>query len=153
MFASFSRNLAAAALVAAVSTHAASAGQSQMTSSSVWWSPTGDHADLVIRYSSLAKIPLTIRAYVLDAGGFDVSEALQTCGTGIKSGDSITSYQLAPGQYCWIRAYRGAQQDEMVGKALLSDVTNGTANARQFVRGSLEIRDASDNVLTHVEVY
>lgn len=152
----FVRAAMASAIVASLAGFtgsAAFAGQLQQTSSSVWWSAAGDHADLVVAYDSRATVPLTVKvAYVLDAGGYGVSQVSETCGTGVKTGDAITSYTLRPGQYCWIRAFRGSQQDEIVGKAILGDATASNTNIQQFVRSSLEVRDGSDNVLTHVEV-
>jgi hypothetical protein len=155
MFAHISHRLAlaAAAAIGLAAAQPAVAGSPQKTWAALWWCPAGHHADLVLRYDPHATVPLVVNTiYVLDAGGYNLAQSLESCGTAIKSGDSVTSYQLQPGQYCFVRAFRGSQQDEIVGKVIVSDATKGNANIQQFVHPSLEIRDGSDNVLTHVEV-
>ncbi len=49
-----------------------------------------------------------------------------------------------------MRAYRSP--NEFNGRFVVGDATLGTANIVSFVRASIEVRDGSDDVLTHVEV-
>ncbi len=153
MFNTATRGLMMAALAAAavLCTQVADAAQVQQTSSATFWGQAGDHADLVLHYDGAAQVTLSVLVpLVIDAGGNGVSQQLMSCGTPVKTGDTVTSYSLSPGQYRFLRAYRSP--NEIVGKFIVRDNTPNASNIVSFARSSLEVRDVSENVLTHVEV-
>ncbi len=76
---------------------------------------------------------------------------IQSCGSPVKSGDTVVAYQLLPGQICWFRGMRSGAST--VGRATVQDGTANGANIATFVRASYETRDVNDNVLQHVELH
>ena len=154
MLLEYGRKLVVAALVSsglALGTTAAHAATAQEMSSLVFWGANGDHADLVLEYgpSGVGQLKVT-KFLVADANGAGVSQQLNSCGTPIKSGDTVTAHALNPGQYCFLRASRTPAS--VFGLSAVSDGTANAQNITKAVRVSLEIRDANENVLTHVEV-
>jgi hypothetical protein len=149
MFARFLKATAAAALALATVPFAAQAATVYVVQSSspVYWSANGARADLVMRYNQNATVPLTINsASFIDLGTGVVAAQVQHCGTQL----TPTSYQLAPGDFCWLDITRSTY--EIVGRLLMSDATGAATNINQFVRASLVITDQGSNVLTHVEL-
>jgi hypothetical protein len=152
MFTKSARAAAVAAIAAAALSMAAAAQAAPVyqISSPVFWSSTGAYADLVLRYDPRASATLTVNQfYAVDLFGQNVSTQLESCGAPVKTGDSVTAHALSPGQICWVRVYR--TNDAIVGRAALT-VSGGAATTNQFVRASVETRDANNNVLTHVEL-
>lgn len=146
------RSLMAKSLVAATvgfaGASAAHASPLVVQESSPAYSAAESYFDLVLHYSSEATVPLTIHNLLVeDVSGAGVSQVTQSCPGFNKT---YMTYTLAPGQYCWVRAYpTGAS---VAGKAELSDTTNNATNINKFVRVSLEVRDGSSNTLVHSEL-
>jgi hypothetical protein len=143
---------AAVAALAFAGTGAAQAAKVIQESSMIYSAPA-DHLDLVLHYSSEAKIPLTINGlFVEDVTGAGVSQQQEnSCGTPIKSGDTVVGYVMQPGGYCFVRAFPNG--DGLAGKAELNDSTANANNINKFVRTSIEARDVNNNTLVHVEVH
>lgn len=119
-------------------------------SSPVGWSAAGDHADLVVTYSASAPVPLLVYGIeIYDIGGANVSSQLSGCGQLLFGGPS-GSRQVMPGSTCLLQISR--TQYEIASRLVMWDSTGTPANITNFVRASLEVRDASDNVLTHVDL-
>lgn len=119
-------------------------------SSPVGWGAAGDHADLILSYSASAPVPLLLYGIETDdIGGANINSALYGCGQLLFGGPS-GSRQLMPGESCLLRAYRS--RSEIASRLVMWDSTGTTANINSFVRASLEVRDGSDNVLTHVDL-
>src|SRR5690349_21714667 len=78
---------------------AAQAATAQEMSSLAFWGANGDHADLVLEYgpAGVGQLKVT-KILVADANGAGVSQQLNSCGTPIKSGDTVVAHALNPGQ-------------------------------------------------------
>ncbi len=137
-----------AATVAMAGATAAHASPLVVQESSSAYSASESYFDLVLHYSSEATVPLTIQHLLVeDVSGANVSQVTESCPGFNKN---TLTYTLQPGQYCWVRAYpTGAG---VAGKAELSDSTRSAANINNFVRTSLEVRDANNNTLVHEEL-
>lgn len=158
MFSSFSRRLAlsAAALAASVGCASAAPAYVNQASSDVYWGSTGAGAVMILRYDNSASstLPVTVtNLQIADASGNNITTALYNCGTIVKSGDTFVGHQILPGQDCYLATPRGSNGTSIHGTATLVDSTGNTANVSAYIRTMLEIRDASGNVLTHVEVH
>ena len=146
------RNIIAKSLIAATfGLGAAGAAQaaSVVQESSPAFTVGIDHIDIVLHYSSDATVSLTVQNLLVeDITGTGVSQIVESCPGFNKSNNT---YALSPGKYCWVRAFPTGHS--LAGKAELSDGTANANNINKFVRTSLELRDAHDDTLVHVEVH
>ena len=143
--------VAAAPLLSGVSAHAATVS---LGTDPAFWGSAGQTADFQIFYDSKATGTLTITVpNVVDITGNNVAETyMNGCGTPIRQNDgAIVGYTMAPGTWCWIRAFRTA--DDVQGVVTVTDTSKTTLNINQHVRGSVEIDDGSGNVLTHAQLH
>ena len=68
----------------------ARAATAQAMSSPVFWGANGNHADLVLEYGLGGVGPLRVSKFlVADLNGGGVTQQLNSCGTPIKSGDTV----------------------------------------------------------------
>ena len=90
--------------------------------------------------------------YILDVAGAGTTQLIDQCSnaTPYKQGDTVVGYTVNPGGWCWYRV--PPTGDFIAAHAMLMDSTANNTNINEFVRGSLEVRDGNNNVLTHVEV-
>ncbi len=101
----------------------------------------------MIYYDAGGKGPLTVYGiYFIDIGGGVLQQALASCAQANPDG----SRSLNPGQYCFVRAQRGA--NSFVSKVVLAHGNATAANITGNVRTSVELRDANDAPIEHVEL-
>jgi hypothetical protein len=153
MLSKFCRRLAVAACAcAAVGTaaHAASPYVYQQ-SSPTYWGANGSTAILEVYYDVAATIPLIIvDADIFDLSGSNTSLLNMSCGTETHFNDNADARMLMPGQSCYIEIARTPAS--VAATVVMADSTGKANNIHSFVRGSLEIYDSSNNVLTHSEL-
>jgi hypothetical protein len=137
-------------LIASGAAHSATVVQN---SSPTFWGSTGDHADLVIYYDANATGAINVtKFYISQLGGLQVDQLQQGCHlcTPIYSGNTQIGNKLQPGGYVFVRGFK--TNNSVTGTATIADATGNTNNINAHVRTSLEIRNHSDDVLTHSEV-
>lgn len=137
-------------LVAANTAYSASVRQN---TSVTYWGADGDHADLVIYNDFTAPVPVDVtKALINSFNASGIQESMIDCRlcTPLTNGNTVIGQRVQPGGFVVIRAYKTTSG--IVGEATLSDNTANQSNINQYIRGSLEIRDIYDNVLTHVEM-
>jgi hypothetical protein len=144
--------LCATALAATAPARAASPIVTEM-SSPMGWGFKGTQAYLVIQYNANAPTPLTVNSVqVYDTKtGIWVATKLISCGTNTAVGGA-PAHVLQPGQACNLYVTRAAGNGQIVGRIMVSDSTTGTTNIANFVRASVETRDANYNLLTRADL-
>ncbi len=123
-----------------------------LQSTPVYWGTAGTHAVLVLQYDKGATIPLIVKQVLVSAVQNNTQTVtLDNCGTPAVSGGSVVGYSLQPGQHCFVELQR-TNGGSFTGQAMITDGTRSSVNMRNNVRAMIEVRDASENVLTHVEL-